>query len=88
LKFASRQAPPFALPASQAMVESAEYEAQVGPDVAAAARRSMENAILINPNIVGFDAAVNAMVGAFTAIQTGEVDPAEALSEAQREAGF
>jgi multiple sugar transport system substrate-binding protein len=88
LKFASRQAPPFALPASQAMVESAEYEAQVGPDVAAAARRSMENAILINPNIVGFDAAVNAMVGAFTSIQSGEVDPAEALSEAQREAGF
>jgi hypothetical protein len=48
----------------------------------------MENAILINPNIVGFDAAVNAMVGAFTSIQSGEVDPAEALSEAQREAGF
>jgi len=88
VKFASQQAPPYALPASQALVESLDYEARVGPDVALAARRSMENAILINPNIMGFDAAINAMVGAFSAIQSGEAEPAEALDAAQREAGF
>ncbi len=88
VKFASQQAPPHALPASQALVASADYEALVGADVAMAARQSIEGAILINPNIVGFDAAVNAMIGAFSAIQSGEADPAEALIEAQREAGF
>jgi len=88
IKFVSQQMPYFLMPARRSMAESNEYETKVGAEVAIAARTAVEEAILVNPELLGFETALAAMQQAFQAIRGAEVTPAEALDAAQRQSGF
>ena len=88
IKFLSQQMPYFLMPARRSMAESGGYESQAGAEVAVAARAAVEEAILVNPELLGFETALSAMQQAFQAIRAGEVTPAEALDAAQQQSGF
>ena len=75
LAFVSQQLPPFQMPARRSVAESVAYEQQVGGDVAAAARAALTEAVLVNPTLLGFDAAMNAMAEAFAAEGSAGADP-------------
>jgi len=87
VRFLSRKMAPFQMPARRSLAESAEYEQLVGRDVAVPARATIADAILVNPEVLGFETAMNAMVEAFAQIRTGEVTPDIAMSAAQEKAG-
>jgi ABC-type glycerol-3-phosphate transport system substrate-binding protein len=87
-QFLSEQMPPFRMPARRSLAESRVYEDQVGAEVAFTARAAVEDAVLVNPELWGFDSAVDAMVLAFEAIRQGEATPQIALDEAQQQSGF
>jgi multiple sugar transport system substrate-binding protein len=88
VSFLSQQMSPNQMPARRSLAESTAWEQKVGYDVAETARVALEGAFLVNPDLLGFESALNAMVNAFSAIRSGEVDPETALSEAQRQSGF
>ena len=87
VRFLSRKMAPFQVPARRSLTESAEYEQAVGRDVAVSARAAIADAIMVYPEVLGFEAAMNAMVEAFAQIRTGEVTPDIAMSAAQEKAG-
>ncbi|MGC9467464.1 MAG: ABC transporter substrate-binding protein [Anaerolineae bacterium] len=87
IQFLSQQLPSFTIPARQSVANSERYEQVVGPDVAATARAALDDAILVNPELLGFEQGLAAMAEAFAQIRSGE--PVEtALDEAQRKSGF
>jgi len=88
VRFLSRKMAPFQVPARRSLAESAEYEKEVGRDVAVSARATIADAILVYPEVLGFEATINAMLEAFTQIRTGEVTPDIALSTAQEKIGY
>ncbi len=88
IEFLSRQMPPFTLPARRSLAESIAYEQQVGMETAEVARAAMEGAVLVNPNLLGFEKALGAMEQAFEAIRKGEATPEESLNAAQEASGF
>jgi len=87
VRFLSRKMAPFQMPARRSLAESAEYGQLVGRDVAVPARATIADAILVYPEVLGFEAAMGAMVEAFAQIRTGEVTPDIAMSAAQEKAG-
>jgi len=87
VRFLSRKIASFQVPARRSLAESAEYEQAVGRDVAVSARAAIADAIMVYPEVLGFEAAMGAMVEAFAQIRTGEVTPDVALSAAQAKAG-
>jgi len=87
VRFLSRKMAPFQVPARRSLAESAEYEQLVGRDVAVPARATIADAILVYPEVLGFEAPLAAMVEAFAQIRTGEVAPDTAMSAAQEKAG-
>ena len=87
VRFLSRKMAPFQVPARRSLAESAEYEQLVGRDVAVPARATIADAILVYPEVLGFEAPLAAMVEAFAQIRTGEVAPDIAMSAAQEKAG-
>lgn len=88
ISFLSRKIAPFAMPARQSLAQSAAYEQAVGSDVAAAARAAIVDAILVNPDVLGFEQPLAALAAAFDQIRSGEVTPDIALSTAQEKSGF
>jgi multiple sugar transport system substrate-binding protein len=88
VSFLSEQISPNQMPARKSLAESNAWEQIVGYDVAIAARTSLEGALLVNPELMGFETALNAMVEAFAAVRTGEVTPETALINAQEKSGF
>ena len=87
VRFLSRKMAPAQMPARRSLAESAEYQQLVGRDVAASARATIADAILIYPEVLGFDAAMSAMVEAFGQIRSGELTPDIAMSAAQEKTG-
>ncbi len=83
IHFLSQQIPPFQIPARQSSAGSPEFERLAGSRVAEAARAALADAILVNPELLGFEAAINAMMEAFAQIRSGEVTPEIALTTAQ-----
>ncbi|MBN1249689.1 MAG: sugar ABC transporter substrate-binding protein, partial [Anaerolineae bacterium] len=79
ISFLSQKIPPFQMPARPSLAQSSAYEQAVGSEVAAAAQAAIGGAILVNPEILGFETAVNAMAEAFAQIRSGEVTPEIAL---------
>jgi multiple sugar transport system substrate-binding protein len=73
------------IPARKSVAESAEYEQLVGSEVAAAARASMENAVLI-PELGDVQAGLQIFGRAIDAIMDGRATPREALTQAQQQA--
>ncbi len=88
IKFVSEQMPPYMVPARQSLVRSDAFRSGVGSDVAMAAEAAMESAMLVNPDLLGFDVALGAMMEAFEQIRSGEVTPEIALTTAQERSGY
>ncbi|HHE72777.1 MAG TPA: sugar ABC transporter substrate-binding protein [Chloroflexi bacterium] len=88
LSYVSHQLPPYLMPTRQSLAASPAYEQLVGADVAAAARAGLDEAILVNPELLGFEKALAAMAKAFDQIRQGETTPEVALTTAQEQSGF
>jgi multiple sugar transport system substrate-binding protein len=88
VSFLSHKMSPNLMPARRSLAESKSWEQAVGYDVSESARSALEGALIINPELMGFESALNAMVEAFSAIRSGEVEPEEALINAQEKSGF
>ena len=73
------------IPARRSVAESAEYEQLVGSEVAAAARASIENAVLI-PELGDVQAGLQLFGFAIDQIMNGRATPREALTQAQQRA--
>jgi len=74
------------MPARKSLAESAAYEQQVGSDVAAAARASMESAMLPSPRLIEFGGVWGIFWRALDEIVSGRSTPEEAMTRAQQEA--
>jgi multiple sugar transport system substrate-binding protein len=74
------------MPARKSFAESAAYEQQVGSNVAAVARTSMESAVLLSPRLVEFGGVWGIFWRALDAIISGRSTPEEAMISAQQEA--
>ena len=86
--FLSDQMPHRLMPPRRSLAESKTYEQLVGEDVAAAARASMKNAVLISPNAwAEFGPALEIFEEAIGAIVEGNATPEEAMDQAQQRAG-
>jgi ABC-type glycerol-3-phosphate transport system substrate-binding protein len=85
ITFLTQQTPTRLMPARKSLAESTAYEQQVGGDVAAFARASMESAALISPELVEFEEALQVFDLAVGKIVKGDSTPREAMSEAQRQ---
>ena len=88
IKFLSTQMPNALMPARRSLAQSAEYEQRVGSEVAVTARAAVEEAILVNPNLLGFEKALGAMQQAFEAIRNGDATAEQALDAAQAQGEF
>ena len=88
ISFLSRQMPPLAMPARRSLAESQQFERTAGAAAAEAARAALSDAILVNPDLLGFDTGLSAMAEAFARIRSGEVTPEMALATAQEKSGF
>ena len=88
LAFLSEHMPPLNLPARRSLAESDEYAQRVGLDVAEAARAAAGDALLLNPNLLGFEQMLGVLDATFTAIRNGEASAEAALNAAQENAGF
>lgn len=86
--YLSQQMPPNQMPARRSLAESNTWEQGVGYDVAVAARTALDGALIVNPDLLGFESALNAMMEAFSAIRSGEKEPDTALNDAQQKSGF
>jgi ABC-type glycerol-3-phosphate transport system substrate-binding protein len=86
ISFLSRQVPPSALPARRSLAESEVYEAQVGSEIAKVGRVSLENALLISPELSELEPALEIFSKALDDIINQRVTVADAMDNAQREA--
>jgi multiple sugar transport system substrate-binding protein len=86
ITYLSEQVPPFVLPARRSVAESAEYTAQVGPDIAQVARTSIENALIVpDIQITDLDREVEGLGEALTEIMNGTMSALEALTALQQQ---
>jgi multiple sugar transport system substrate-binding protein len=74
------------MPARKSLAESTAYEQQVGSDVAAVARVSMESAMVPSPRLVELGGVWGIFWRALDAITNGRSTPEEAMISAQQEA--
>jgi len=75
------------MPARPSLAESSAFEDQVGSEVAAVARASMEHAVIVNgQGLFQFEGALEAYDDALEDILQGHATPLEAMREAQRRA--
>ncbi|HNT78072.1 MAG TPA: sugar ABC transporter substrate-binding protein [Anaerolineae bacterium] len=88
IKFLSQQMSAGLVPARQSLATSTAYAQLAEADVVEAAQAAMQETMMVNPALVGFDEALGALGEALKAIRKGEVTPAEALDAAQEKGGF
>ncbi|MGC9348379.1 MAG: extracellular solute-binding protein [Anaerolineae bacterium] len=88
IRFLSEKSHPLLMPARRSLAESSEYERVAGEEVALAGQAALQDAILVNPNLLGFETALEALAQALTKIRSGEASPEVALSTAQEQAGY
>lgn len=86
IAFLGQRMPHGLMPARKSLAESAAYEQLVGRDIAAAARASIESAILVTPEVEGFMDAMQVFFMAVEKAIDGIFTPEEAMIWAQREA--
>jgi multiple sugar transport system substrate-binding protein len=73
------------VPARKSVAESTAYRQLVGADIAAVARASMENAVMIDlVAFAEFEDAMNIFGGAVREVIDGNLTPLEAMTQAQR----
>jgi multiple sugar transport system substrate-binding protein len=88
ISFASQRIPDRQTPVRRSLVESPDYEQQVGGEVAEVVRASMEGALLLSPDLADFEEALATFGQAFEAIMTQRSTPEEAMTWAQRQSKF
>lgn len=88
IMFLNEHTPTLNMPARMALAESGEYTQLVGVEVAEAARAAIRDAVMINPSLIGFEQAMNALGAAFTAIRDGQTSAEAALNAAQEQVDF
>jgi len=88
IMFLNEQMPTLNMPARRSLAESGEYAQLVGVEVAEASRAAVGDAVLINPNLIGFEQALNVLGAAFTAIRDGQTSAEAALNAAQEQIDF
>jgi multiple sugar transport system substrate-binding protein len=89
ISFLSQQPPGRMAPARRSILESGAYEQKVGSEIAAAARNSLGNAVMISPRLATFGEVIEETF--FPAIDTildESATPEEALTVAQGEAEY
>jgi multiple sugar transport system substrate-binding protein len=86
ITYLSTQSPPSAMPARISLAESQRFGQTVGFEIAEAARASVADAIMVNPELLGFEKELGAFTEALGQIRSGEVTPDIALTAAQRKA--
>ncbi len=86
--FLSKQIPNRQTPARKSLAESTTYEQLVGSDVAAVARASMENTLLLSPKLTEFEQALGIFGQALDAIINQRSTPQEAMNWAQEHSQF
>ncbi|MBN1579739.1 MAG: sugar ABC transporter substrate-binding protein [Anaerolineae bacterium] len=88
ISFLSQRIPLRSIPVRKSLTESSEFEQQVGRDIATVSRRSMENALMLSPELAEFEEALNVFTQAFESILQGQSTPLEAMTWAQQESQF
>ncbi len=88
ITFLSESMPTQNVPARITLAESNAFLELMGADTAEAARAAIREAVLINPNLLGYEQALNTLGAAFTAIRDGQTSPEAALNAAQEQVGF
>lgn len=88
IKFLTHQAHPLLVPPRKSVTESTLYEQQVGAEIAATARASMENAFYLGDlrRFGEFETAMRLFGNAITAVLNEELTVEEALHQAQQRA--
>jgi len=89
VSFLSQQPPSRLAPARKSILESDAYEQKAGKEVAAAARDSLGNAVMISPRLATFSEVIEeTFFPAIDAILEESATPEEALTAAQGEAEY
>jgi multiple sugar transport system substrate-binding protein len=88
ISFLSKQMPQRQAPVRKSLAESPDYEELVGPEVAAVVQASMNNALLLSPELASYENALNTFTEAFTTIMEGTATAEEAMTRAQRQSGL
>ena len=88
VSFLTQRLPDRLMPVRKLLAESDDLKRQVGDDIAAVARASMENALLLSPELAQFEQALDVFTQAFEAILNERSTPLEAMTWAQQESKF
>jgi maltose-binding protein MalE len=87
IAFLGERPPSRLAPARKSILDSDAYEQEVGSEVAAAVRNSLENAVTMSPRLAAFGEVVEeTFFPAVEAVLEGEATPEEALTVAQEHA--
>jgi ABC-type glycerol-3-phosphate transport system substrate-binding protein len=87
LTFLSEHPMPYVMPARRSVVESSEFEEQVGAEVAAVVRASIEDMVFVGDVPDSMEQGVASFMETLIAILNGEVSVDEGLAQLQMEAG-
>jgi multiple sugar transport system substrate-binding protein len=88
IAFISQEMPNQLTPVRRSLAESSEFEQQVGSNIAAVARASMENALLLSPELVEFEEALGLFAQAYEKVIDGTSTSEEAMTWAQQQSAF
>jgi ABC-type glycerol-3-phosphate transport system substrate-binding protein len=88
ISFISSKVPSRQTPVRRSLAESFEYEEQVGGEVATVARLSLENALLLSPDLAEFEEALGLFEQALRSVMEQRSTPMEAMTWAQQQSKF
>jgi len=88
VSFLSQRSPGRQVPVRTSLLNSAEYERQVGEQIASAARSSLDGALLLSPELAEFEPVLETFGNAFLAIVNERSTPEEAMVWAQQQSDF
>ncbi len=88
ISFLSKQMPQRQAPVRRSLAESAEYEEQVGREIATVVQASMDNVLLLSPDLANYEEALETFTQAFTTVMDGTSTAEEAMTRAQQQSTF
>ena len=86
--FLTHQIPPYGMPVRKSLLESKEFEDEVGEDVAAVARYSIDHALLLSPEAWEIYGQFQTFSEALERIYAGQSTALEAMQWAQEKSAF
>jgi ABC-type glycerol-3-phosphate transport system substrate-binding protein len=88
ISFLSKQMPQRQAPARKSLAESTEYEEQVGREIATVVQTSMDNVLLLSPELASYEESLDTFTQAFNTIMDGTSTAEEAMTWAQQQSTF